>query len=319
MNKITVSVIIPVYNNARYVADCVQSVLAQTYPHFEVLCIEDGSTDNSLQIIQKMAQADGRIRVLQQPHSGPGRTRNLGLQEAKGTYVMFVDADDLLHPACLQTALDVAQKYKADLVAWKYMPFTTSISFVPLGSAQSGQVHLTKEPILLGSAWMHYVVWGKLYKKTLLDGISFENEYVFEDLPFIYAVMLRHPSTAWLEAPLYAYRNAPGSLSNQTFQVAHIEACHRAISKILRLYAQADARYQQMIRRDFLPRILKNQLYRCRHATPIQRPDMVGAFAKELKELKGAGWLTWQGHRFDRYIWYQYLIWKHTVVVRSKK
>lgn len=106
-----VSVIIPVYNAARYVADTVRSVLASTYTDIEVICIDDGSTDDSLQVLQQLAQSDERIRVMHQINAGVCRARNAAIAASHGQYIFPLDADDLLMPQFLAQAVDVLEAH----------------------------------------------------------------------------------------------------------------------------------------------------------------------------------------------------------------
>ena len=91
-----ISVIVPVYNKEKYVAECLNSILNQTYSNIEVIIIDDGSTDKSLEICMRYAEEDKRVKVFPQENGGPSAARNKGLDNAKGEYVAFVDADDIL-------------------------------------------------------------------------------------------------------------------------------------------------------------------------------------------------------------------------------
>ena len=98
LNKPTVSVIIPVYNVEQYLSKCLDSVINQTFKNIEIICINDGSTDNSLKILNEYAMADKRIIVINQENSGVYAARNKGLQIANGKYISFVDSDDWIEP-----------------------------------------------------------------------------------------------------------------------------------------------------------------------------------------------------------------------------
>ena len=111
-----VSVIIPVYNVEAYLRDCLDSVLAQTFADFEVLCVNDGSTDASLAILNEYAERDARVKVFSQHNGGPSRARNYGLSQATGTYICFVDADDGLAPNALQRFVETAKRHRSDVV-----------------------------------------------------------------------------------------------------------------------------------------------------------------------------------------------------------
>lgn len=111
-----VSVILPVYNVEAFLLKCVASVQAQTVADLEILLVDDGSTDTSGQLCDKLASSDTRIRVLHQENAGQGSARNAGLQAATGKYVLFVDSDDTIEPQLLEKTLSAAEKYQAQVV-----------------------------------------------------------------------------------------------------------------------------------------------------------------------------------------------------------
>lgn len=111
---VKVSVIIPVYNTQAYLEECLDSVLAQTLKNIEILCVDDGSTDASGQILTEYAARDSRIRVLRKKNGGQSSARNLGLKEASGAYVLFLDSDDLLEEDALRTLYCYAAYYELD-------------------------------------------------------------------------------------------------------------------------------------------------------------------------------------------------------------
>ena len=108
--KNLISVIIPVHNAAQTLDACMASILAQRYDCFEVILVDDGSSDNSLAHCHDFAQADKRISVIALPHSGVSRARNAGIEQARGDYMLFIDADDTITPHCLQTLAEAAGK-----------------------------------------------------------------------------------------------------------------------------------------------------------------------------------------------------------------
>lgn len=111
-----VSVIVPVYNALPYVRETIASLQAQTFRDLEIICVNDGSTDGSLEELVALAREDGRIRVLNQPNQGLSRSRNVGLEEARGTYVYFMDSDDLLMPQALEELVRPMEEQSLDLL-----------------------------------------------------------------------------------------------------------------------------------------------------------------------------------------------------------
>lgn len=113
-----ISVIVPVYNAQQYLTRCVSSILNQTYKNVELILINDGSQDESFQICQKFQQKDSRVIVLNQTNSGVSCSRNRGLQKATGNWISFVDADDWIEETSFEWALEMQDKYNADIVMW---------------------------------------------------------------------------------------------------------------------------------------------------------------------------------------------------------
>lgn len=113
-----VSVIIPVYNAEKYIEECLDSLLRQTYPDFEIICVDDGSTDNSLKILREYEKCDKRISVLTQKNQYAGVARNAGMERAKGKYLLFLDADDFFCEDMLERAVSEAEKSQTEILVF---------------------------------------------------------------------------------------------------------------------------------------------------------------------------------------------------------
>ena len=114
------TVVVPVYNVENYLIKCVDSILAQTEPDFELLLVDDGSTDGSGGLCDKLAERDGRVRVIHQENQGLGGARNTGIQAAVGDWLLLVDSDDWIEPQTLEKALEAGLREEADLVVFGY-------------------------------------------------------------------------------------------------------------------------------------------------------------------------------------------------------
>ena len=119
LNTPKVSVIIPIYNAGKYLHACLDSVVNQTLKEIEIICVDDGSTDNSLQIVQDYVKRDPRIKAFSQPNMNAGAARNRGLQYATGKYLSFLDADDFFELNMLELAFEKAEEAKADIVVFR--------------------------------------------------------------------------------------------------------------------------------------------------------------------------------------------------------
>lgn len=166
-----ISVVVPVYNAEQYIIRCVESILGQTCQDFELVLLDDGSTDGSVAVLQRLAQRDPlRVRVYSHPNMGAARTRNRGIELATGEYLCFVDADDRLDPDFCQVHLEAMEREGADVVVGGYR------------TVVDGRVAFTFAPDP-GSPYTKYLVstvWGKLYRTSFVV----EHGIVFPDLVF---------------------------------------------------------------------------------------------------------------------------------------
>jgi hypothetical protein len=174
-------------------------------------------------------------------------------------------------------------------------------------------------PVLAGSTKIHYVVWGKLYRRTLLQGIRFLPQMEFDDIAFVYDVLARKPKTVLLNSALYGYRDNADSLTNRHIREAGIAECRHSLRHICEVYdAKQHHAEKDFLVRDFIPRILKNQLYRCRHAAKESRPEMFTQLGRELTDLRRLGWLKLGGNRLHRYLFYWYLMGRASLKEKTK-
>lgn len=120
MTENLVSIITPCYNGSRYIAETINSVLSQTYPDWEMLIVDDGSKDNSAEIIKSYAEKDSRIRLIQQPNGGSANARNHGIREAKGQFIALLDADDIWKPEFLKEQIAFMKEKKTLCVYASY-------------------------------------------------------------------------------------------------------------------------------------------------------------------------------------------------------
>lgn len=135
-----VSVIIPIYDSEKYLAPCIESVLDQTFTNFELLLIDDGSSDRSAEICRYYQGKDKRIRLIHQENAGASAARNRGLEEARGGYIMFVDSDDCVDPVLLERAYDAIQRSHADLYVSGFVE-----EYFEQGKIVSSRIYAAKE------------------------------------------------------------------------------------------------------------------------------------------------------------------------------
>ncbi len=210
--SVLVSVIVPVYNAAAYLASTVASICAQSYRKLEILLIDDGSTDGSPQICREWAAEDSRIRVLNHDNCGASMTRNRGIEEATGDYIMFVDSDDLVVPTCVEQLLQAAFASDADLVVGDVIIGDT----VPPGQVSGGKKAVTVSRLEAFDHLARYEWWGpccKLYKASFLKRFRFPSATLSEDYVLMVQLFDQAETMVHLSLPLYVYRKHEDSLS----------------------------------------------------------------------------------------------------------
>lgn len=220
----TISIVLPVYNMEQYIRETIDSILNQSFSDFELLCIDDGSTDKTHQLLEGYAARDNRIKLIRQKNLGPGAARNKGLELASGAYVIMLDADDLYHPSMIEKMYEKAISVDADIVVTRSTQFedktnrnleswwTVNISQIPNKEVFSP---LEMRDYIF-SAFLGWP-WDKLYKRSFIE----ENEIRYpalsnsEDLYFVFLSLARAQRISVIEESLIRHRvGRQGSVSN---------------------------------------------------------------------------------------------------------
>ena len=219
-----ISVIIPVYNIQQHLRECLDSVLGQSYPHLQVICVDDGSTDESPAILAEYAQKDPRVQVIRQQNAGPGAARNTGLEAATGEYVIFLDSDDWFEPDFLEKMVDTAVREGADVAICRAVEFdTNSGRELPSEWMMKKQYlpgKLAFDPQEMADHLFQFTYgmpWDKFYRRELLtsSGIRYPALKNSEDLAFVYPTLLAAKRIAVVDEVLIHHRiNRMASVSN---------------------------------------------------------------------------------------------------------
>jgi len=234
-----VSVILPMYNASRYIRSCVSSVLNQTFGSFELICVDDCSTDDTVKIVAEMAQVDRRIRIIRLPKNSGGASepRNTGLRVSRGKYISFIDSDDMYTRTALAELVSVAEKFKADVVHTEQVYFpegqtidvTPETKFTTFSKEKGG---FCKEPMLETDnlaqrvqmfykgrffGWVH----NKLYRRDLLmeKNIRFDKLMTSEDIIFYFKVLCNAPRIVRVPNIIYIYRHNPNSITRKMVSI----------------------------------------------------------------------------------------------------
>lgn len=219
-----ISIIIPVYNTEKYLRKCLDSVVGQTLKDIEIICVNDGSTDNSLQILQEYAQKDNRIKVVTQRSGEPSATRNVGLRIATADYITFMDSDDWIAPETYQTALEEL-KEDIDIVV-----FGANVISEGIDENSKMFMEATRHQIMpcLGEVELNDTIirktsvtpWNKIFKKSILDqnNITFAEGLAHEDDLFFIEYALMCKKAYYIEKKLYNYVQRPNSIMDKMFK-----------------------------------------------------------------------------------------------------
>lgn len=224
----SVSIIMPVYNAEKFLNDSVGSILRQTESDFELICFNDASTDGSLAMLKDLADKDfamtgtgGRMRVIDSPvNVKQGGGRNRALREARGEYVMFVDADDALREDAVETCLKTAKKENADMVIFDYARFTSSPANLGERICQLGDdaAGLSGEELRRRVMQRSTPVWSAMYRKELItaNNLFFPEKVFYEDNAVAPAIQLSARNPVKINEALYLYRFDNASVTRST-------------------------------------------------------------------------------------------------------
>lgn len=225
-----VSIIIPIYNAEAYIPRCVDSILAQTFADFELLLVNDGSSDGSLEICHQYANKDSRVRVLDKPNGGVSSARNLGLESATTEWVMFADADDWIEPNTLELAVPYVNECDIVRMAW--------VAHLPGGVVRNKPVRDAKTPKELLKHLIcrrgKLAIWGALIRRSLFidNDIRFDASYRYaEDWLAHLKVVCRSKGVKTLpDAYVYHYdmANMASCINNMSIEklACNVRLCH---------------------------------------------------------------------------------------------
>lgn len=215
-----ISVILPVYNGGKYIQKAIESVLNQTFQDFELIVVNDGSTDNTLNVIDSFD--DSRIRVINQSNQGPGAARNNALKMAQGQYIMYLDSDDWYHEKALEISYTEITKHDADMTFFQMINYNNGEVYendwFDLKTFDESFENRAFSPDETpGSIFdLSVGVCQKIYSREFLEkiGARFPEGIFFEDMPFFYYVYLKAERISIVKRHLYYRRKHDGSITH---------------------------------------------------------------------------------------------------------
>lgn len=282
-----ISVIIPIYNMEKYLTRCVDTILGQTYSNMQILLVDDGSTDGSSLLCDKLASEHERITSIHIEHAGPGAARNRGIKEAAGKYVMFVDSDDWIAPQMIETMWRVMKREQADLVtcdlvrtAEKTPSFKTHALSREIKTDTYTQNEYMRIFFRIGSnEWVHYPV-AKLYKReNLSEDLYPEGIFIGEDVVSTFRVLMQVQKIVHIREVYYYYfqnpQSATANFSRRDFDLLRVwEGLTRTCRKENKYYSYAKLNRE---------RLSYTLLMRMALAVPYD--EIISEYGDEFEEL----------------------------------
>lgn len=212
--QLKISVIIPVYNTEKYLSKCLDSILNQTLKEIEVIVVNDGSKDNSQEIIEQYKEKDSRIISIIKSNGGLSDARNCGIEKANGQYLAFIDSDDYIDPVMLKTMLDLAEKHESEIVMCDLVKVDESgneFRDLPQSPQLPEKIILKDDFTIFGE--MSCFACNKIFKKSLFEKHQFKKEIHFEDIELIPKLVLDSTVISKINQPFYKYFERQDSIT----------------------------------------------------------------------------------------------------------
>lgn len=251
-----ISIIVPVYNAEKYIDECISSVLQQTNPNWELILVDDGSTDNSSNIIDEYADKDTRIKSYHKRNEGQFLTRQFGIDKASGDYLGFLDADDFLSKEYVSAILEVCEKHLPDVICFEYCQWNKTITKEWILSLPIKNDCFYCKPDTIKQVYSQIIdgsltgsMWSKafsseLIKNTKIDSNVVRDKRFAEDAYHSYSIIAKAESIYYLKENLYYYRenndSASGSLDTRPFSYFNQKFLFELILNLLSFWKMDD-------------------------------------------------------------------------------
>lgn len=298
---IKISVIIPVYNMKKYIGECLESVIGQDFRDMEIICVNDGSTDNSIAILKEYATNDDRVKIIDyKENKGLSFARNCGIKNAKGKYIMFVDSDDMITENCLKDLYDRIESTQADGVTFDLQSLyeddldQTDITKFTHRKSNYFDVCTGQKLFTIQRQNDDYqlMAWLYMWKRDFLinNNLFFHEGILHEDDPFTVCALIYAKRIIYLKKVCYLYRRRNDSITTRPYECKHLIGKVEGIADILRIMES----YDNAIEYDFRKSLTGFLLAR-RHFTRIQLINLIRSGEKiELYAESFKSFMEWQ-------------------------
>lgn len=283
-----VSIVVPMYNVEDYIEETIESILAQTLNSIELILLDDGSTDNTVELVGKIINSFENVTLVLKENSGPGSTRNLGIELSKGEYISFVDSDDMLPTDSIENMYNAAIEKGADLVTGMSESFNSEgkwliASHLNSGAYEEGYKNLLNNPEML------YTVGpcNKMYKKELIEDITFPAGIkVTEDHPFVIHAYLKAKSIYTLDKIIYYYRSREDDDNLSLSQLVNVKSAN-VVTDIFKSLKVSDKLWSYYYKNEYKSTYVKTQYY-----NRIIKADLWPAINKSIKSKNNEDQVT---------------------------
>ena len=240
-----ISVIIPVYNIEDYLKECLDSIVNQSLDDIEIICVNDGSTDSSLDILKEYGNADSRVRIISQENKGIGGARNTALTSVKGEYVYFMDGDDILELDALEKLYNLAVERDVDFIMFKISNFNEDTGEIiddeyysmPYLKERVGENSFSYDDVSDMALDLCVCPYGTFFRREFIEGMEFPEGLLFEDNVFFTHALFKADNVVFYDEFLYNRRRR----SDSTHPKHRRELYYRIFHNIYKIFKQADS------------------------------------------------------------------------------
>lgn len=225
-----ISIIVPVYRAEKYLPDCIESLMAQTFTDIEIILVDDGSPDASGAMCDEYVKKDPRIRVIHQSNQGVSVARNNGIDAAAGKYLMFVDSDDWVNPDFCRLPYEVAEKHGADCIMFKYI-WVENGKYEQQSDFEDG-VKSNYEAMCMMDQGVGIGPCNKLFRRELFAGIRFPEGRRYEDIVVLPKLLQAANAIYYINTPLHYYRGNSGSSTHSYSHKANKDMFEMCMERI---------------------------------------------------------------------------------------
>lgn len=317
MKSPLLSVIVPCYNVSKYVRKCIKSILEQTYTNLDIIIINDGSQDETLEICKELSASDSRIRLFNQENKGLAATRERGVKISYGEYITFVDSDDWIHPQMYEIMIKGLCNSQADIAQCGVCNAVEENNQIILKHRKTDKINNQYQTydkisgvieILDDTKWQSYF-WNKIYKKELFSDIQFPiGRGLDEDTSVMYHLFHRANSSIYFESEFYFYFLRTGSITRTKntkqlaknildrntarweklqFTIQHTEY-HEKLNKVNNVYISYSLQHLRWIakHKNMISLQMKQQIIHQMQQVPLSHKDLMPKYFSQMKRIE---------------------------------